>query len=245
MRIIGLIPARYASTRFPGKPLAPLLGKPMIQHVYERARRASVLERVVVATDDERIKEAVEAFGGEALMTSPEHSCGTERLAEAAEILRLAEDDIVVNIQGDQPLIEPAVIEELVRPLLLHSDLSMATVAVPITREKELGDPNRVKVVLDRQGRALYFSRSPIPFYRAPGPKPTYLRHIGLYAYRREFLETFVRLSPGELEQAEKLEQLRALEHGYDIAVSVTKYDCPEVDTPEDLKWVEELMRGI
>ncbi len=244
MRIIGLIPARYASTRFPGKPLASLLGKPMIQHVYERAKAAPLLEQVVVATDDERIKKVVEAFGGEALMTSPEHSCGTERLAEAAEILRLAEDDIVVNIQGDQPLLEPAVIEELVRPLLLNSELPMATVAVPIVREEELNDPNRVKVVLNREGLALYFSRSPIPFYRVPGPKPSYLRHIGLYAYRRDFLETFVRLEPSELEQAEKLEQLRALEYGYPIAVSITKYDCPEVDTPEDLKRVEELMMG-
>jgi len=239
MKIVALIPARFGSTRFPGKPLALLKGKTLIQHVYERAQKSKLLERVVVATDDERIKGHVEDFGGEALMTSPEHTCGTERLAEAAELLRLAEDDIIVNIQGDQPLFEPAVVEELVKPLLLHTDIPMSTLAVPLRREEELHDPNRVKVVLDREGRALYFSRAPIPFYRPPGPRPSYLRHIGIYAYRREFLETFVRLAPGDLERAEKLEQLRVLEHGYPLAVSITKYDCPEVDTPEDLARLE------
>ncbi|AEH44868.1 3-deoxy-D-manno-octulosonatecytidylyltransferase [Thermodesulfatator indicus DSM 15286] len=242
MKIYGFIPARYGSTRLPGKPLALIAGRPMIVHVYERARLSSVLEKVVVATDDERIKKVVEEIEGEALLTSKEHTCGTERIAEAAEILRLAPDDIVVNIQADQPLLEPAVIEELVKPLLLNADLPMATVAVPIEREEDKHDPNRVKVVLNKEGQAIYFSRSLIPFYRPPGPSPTYLRHIGLYAYRKEFLDTFVRLSPGELEQAEKLEQLRALEHGYPIAVSVTKYECPEVDTPEDLKKIEELL---
>ncbi len=240
MRIVGLIPARYGSTRFPGKPLALLQNKPMIQHVYERAKQSKILEEVVVATDDERIKTCVEGFGGQAVMTSPDHSCGTERLAEAASFLRLSDNDIVVNIQGDQPLIEPAVIEELVRPLLLKGDIPMATVAVPIDREEELHDPNRVKVVLNREGLAIYFSRAPIPFYRAPGPKPLYLRHIGIYAYRRNFLDLFVQLEPGELERAEKLEQLRALEHGYPVAVSITKYECPEVDTPEDLERLEK-----
>ncbi len=239
MRIVGLIPARYGSTRFPGKPLALLHNKPMIQHVYERAKQSKILEGVVVATDDERIKACVEGFGGQAVMTSSDHSCGTERLAEAASLLRLSDNDIVVNIQGDQPLIEPAVIEELVRPLLLKTDIPMATVAVPIVKEEELYDPNRVKVVLNREGLAIYFSRAPIPFYRAPGPRPLYLRHIGIYAYRRSFLDLFIRLEPGELEKAEKLEQLRALEHGYPIAVSITRYECPEVDTPEDLKKLE------
>ena len=172
-------------------------------------------------------------------MTSPNHSCGTERLAEAANLLRLSPEDIVVNIQGDQPFIVPDVIQELVHPLLLRPELPMATVATTLTREEELTDPNRVKVVLNREGLALYFSRAPIPYHRAPGEKPLYLRHIGIYAYRRAFLETFVRLAPGALEQAEKLEQLRALEHGYPIAVSITKYDCPEVDTPEDLERLE------
>ncbi len=242
MKIVAIIPARYASERFPGKPLALIKGRPMIQHVYLRAKKSPTLEKVVVATDDERIKRAVEEIGGESLMTSPSHRCGTERIAEAADLLRLSEDDIVVNIQGDQPLLEPVVIEELVRPLLLKSEILMATLAVPIKREEEKDDPNRVKVVLDREGFALYFSRSPIPFHRPPGESPVYLRHIGLYAYRRDFLDVFVRLEPGELEKAEKLEQLRALEYGYRIAVSITKYDFPEVDTPEDLKRVEELM---
>jgi len=239
MRIVGLIPARYGSPRFPGIPLALLHEMPMIQHVYERAIQSEVLEEVVVATDDERIKDCVEGFGGRALMTSPNHSCGTERLAEAANLLRLSPEDIVVNIQGDQPFIVPDVIQELVRPLLLRPELPMATVATTLTREEELTDPNRVKVVLNREGLALYFSRAPIPYHRAPGEKPLYLRHIGIYASRRAFLETFVRLAPGALEQAEKLEQLRALEHGYPIAVSITKYDCPEVDTPEDLERLE------
>ena len=242
MKIVGIIPARYGSQRFPGKPLALLAGRPMIQHVYLAAKRSPVLEELVVATDDERIKEAVEEIGGRALMTSPEHSCGTERIAEAADILRLSEDDIVVNIQGDQPLLEPAALEELVRPLLLRGDVLMATLAVPIEREEEKADPNRVKVVLDREGFALYFSRAPIPYHRPPGESPNYLRHLGLYAYRRDFLDVFVRLEPSPLEKAEKLEQLRALEYGYRIAVSITKYDCPEVDTPEDLKRVEEIL---
>ncbi len=236
MRIVGLIPARYGSTRFPGKPLAQLWGKPLIQHVYERARKSPILEKVVVATDDERIRRCVEDFGGQALMTSPEHRCGTERLAEAAQILGLADEDIVVNIQGDQPLLAPEALEELIRPLLLSLEVPMATLAIPIERPEEIQDPHRVKVVLDREGRALYFSRAPIPYFRPPGKAPLYLRHIGLYAYRKEFLDLFVKLPPGELEEAEKLEQLRALEAGYPIAVSITRYECPEVDTPEDLK---------
>ncbi|OAG28710.1 3-deoxy-manno-octulosonate cytidylyltransferase [Thermodesulfatator autotrophicus] len=242
MKIYGIIPARYGSTRLPGKPLALIAGRPMIVHVYERARKSKILEKVIVATDDERIKKTVKEAGGEAILTAKNHTCGTERIAEAADILRLSPDDIIVNIQADQPLLEPAVIEELVKPLLLNTDLPMATVAVPIEREEEKHDPNRVKVVLNRKGQAIYFSRSLIPFYRPPGPSPTYLRHIGLYAYRKEFLDTFVRLKPGELEQAEKLEQLRVLEYGYPIAVSITKYDCPEVDTPEDLEKIEKLL---
>lgn len=241
MRIVGLIPARYGSTRFPGKPLADLWGKPLIQHVFERASASPILERVVVATDDERILECVRGFGGEALMTSPEHTCGTERIAEAAGLLSLSDEDLVVNIQGDQPLLAPEVIEELVRPLLLSSEVSMATVAIPFENPEELADPNRVKVVLDREGRALYFSRAPIPYFRPPGQAPLYLRHIGLYAYRKEFLDLFVKLPPGDLERTEKLEQLRALENGYPIAVTITRYDCPEVDTPEDLERIRAL----
>ncbi len=244
MRIVGIIPARYGATRFPGKVLAELWGRPIIEHVYERARASSVLEKVVVATDDPRVEEAVRALGGEVLMTSPEHTCGTERVAEAANLLGLSGDDIVVNVQADQPLLAPQVLEELVRPLLLSSDIPMATVAIPVESPEELKDPNRVKVVLDKEGRALYFSRSVIPYFRAPGKAPSYLRHIGIYAYRKEFLDTFVRLPRGELEMAEKLEQLRALENGFPIAVTVTQYDCPEVDTPEDLERIVQKFSG-
>ncbi|RUM87022.1 MAG: 3-deoxy-manno-octulosonate cytidylyltransferase [Thermodesulfatator sp.] len=236
MRIVGIIPARYGSTRFPGKPLAELWGKPLIQHVWERARTSRILEEVIVATDDQRILQVVEGFGGQALLTSPQHTCGTERLAEAAHLLKLADQDLVVNIQADQPLVAPEALEELVRPLLLSSEVPMATLAVPLENPEELQDPNRVKVVVDREGRALYFSRAPIPYFRPPGPAPRYLKHLGLYAYRREFLDIFIKLPPGELEKSEKLEQLRALENGYPIAVSITPYDCPEVDTPQDLE---------
>ena len=244
MRIVGIIPARYGSTRFPGKPLAELWGKPLIEHVYQRAKRSSLLEEVVVATDDERIFRCVEGFGGRVLMTSPHHTCGTERIAEAARLLGLASEDLVVNIQGDQPLVAPEVIEELVKPLLLSSEVPMATVAIPVENPEEIHDPHRVKVVLNREGRALYFSRAPIPYLRRPAKAPLYLRHIGLYAYRKGFLDVFVKLPPGTLEEAEKLEQLRALENGYPIAVSITRYDCPEVDTPEDLERIKQKYGG-
>lgn len=244
MRIVGIIPARYGSTRFPGKPLAELWGKPLIEHVYQRAKRSSLLEEVVVATDDERIFRCVEGFGGRVLMTSPQHTCGTERIAEAAGLLGLAPEDLVVNIQGDQPLVAPQVIEELVKPLLLSSEVPMATVAIPVENPEEIHDPHRVKVVLNREGRALYFSRAPIPYLRRPAKAPLYLRHIGLYAYRKGFLDVFVKLPPGALEEAEKLEQLRALENGYPIAVSITRYDCPEVDTPEDLERIKQKYGG-
>ncbi|WP_456434492.1 3-deoxy-manno-octulosonate cytidylyltransferase [Thermosulfuriphilus sp.] len=243
MKIVAIIPARFASTRFPGKPLAELAGKPMIQHVYERVLDSPVVSRVVVATDDERIAEGVRSFGGTVVMTDQKHRCGTERIAEAANLLRLDPQDIVVNIQGDQPLLAPPVVEELVKPLLLDGDLPMATVATVFKREEDVFDPNRVKVVLDRQSRAIYFSRSPIPYFRAPGSRPRYLRHIGIYAYRRWALEDFVALPEGELEASEKLEQLRALENGWKLAVVITRYECPEVDTPEDLAYVERLLK--
>jgi len=243
MRKVIIIPARYASTRFPGKPLAELWGKPMIQHVYERAV-SSGLEEVYVATDDERIFKTVESFGGKALMTSEKHTCGTERVAEAVEILGLEEGDLVINLQGDQPLFPPEYFPILIKPLLLSEEISMATLATPITNLKELENPNKVKVVLDKSGKALYFSRSPIPYFRAPGKEPTYLKHIGVYAYTKGFLEKFVKLPQGELEKAEKLEQLRALEYGYKIAVSIIPKDIPEVDTPEDLEYIKNL-KGV
>lgn len=241
---MAIIPARYQSNRFPGKPLAPILGKPMIQHVYERARAAPLLSRVAVATDDKRIAECVRSFGGEVVMTRPDHVSGTDRLAEAAMILDISENDVVVNIQGDQPLFPVEVVEQVAMPLLDDPSLPMATLIYKIVREEEINDPNHVKTVFDRNGNALYFSRSSIPFQRNPDEKvaPTYYKHLGFYGYRKGFLLTFVGLPEGEWERFEKLEQLRALEYGYTIKVVLTEYDSIEVDTPEDLGRVEEML---
>lgn len=243
MSIIGIIPARYASSRFPGKPLADIGGRPMIQHVYEQACRASSLTEVLIATDDQRIFDAVLRFGGEVIMTSPEHASGTDRLAEVAQ--RLSAVSIVVNIQGDEPLISPATIDAVVAPLRLDPAIPMSSVMTPL-RDHSAGDRNIVKVVTDLYGYALYFSRAAIPFARdsAPGAEP-WKRHIGLYAYRREFLLTYAKLAPTPLEQVEKLEQLRALEHGYRIKM----VECAEdrsigVDTPEELEFVRSLLES-
>ncbi len=244
--VVAIIPARWQSNRFPGKPLALIAGKPMIQHVLERAWQVPLLSRVAVATDDQRIAEAVAAFGGEAVLTRNDHVSGTDRLAEAAELLGIAEQDVVVNIQGDQPLFAAEVIEQTARPLLEDPALPMATLIYKIIRPEEITDPNHVKTVFDRNGNALYFSRSPIPFQRSPeeAVKPTYYKHLGFYAYRKGFLLTFVALPEGEWERFEKLEQLRALEYGYQIKVVLTEHDSIEVDTPQDLLRVEaELLK--
>lgn len=240
MKQVIIIPARFGSTRFPGKPLIDLWGKPLIQHVYERAL-ATGLKEIYVATDDKRIFETVRNFGGKAILTG-EHPSGTDRVAEAVNILGLDGEDIIINLQGDQPLFPAEYLSPLIKPLILHSHLSMTTLAVPIRNKEDLLNPNKVKVVLDKSGCALYFSRSPIPFHRPPGKEPIYLKHIGVYAYRKNFLDTFVRLPQGELEQAEKLEQLRALENGYKIAVSIVPKDFPEVDTPEDLEYIRSFV---
>ena len=191
-----------------------------------------------IATDDERIFEAVEKFGGKALFTSKDHTCGTERVAEASNILGLSKEDLIINLQGDQPLFPPDYFHILIKPFFNSSLINMATLATPIKDLKELENPNKVKVVLDKEGNALYFSRSPIPYFRKPGKEPLYLKHVGVYAYKKEFLDKFVKLPEGELEKAEKLEQLRALEHGFKIAVSIVPSDIPEVDTPEDLEYI-------
>ncbi len=239
--VIAIIPARYASHRFPGKPLAKIAGKPMIQHVVERAKATSLLAKVVVATDDQRIADCVTSFGGEYVMTRGDHVSGSDRLAEAAQLLDISEHDVVVNIQGDQPLFPPAVIEQVAQPLLQDHALPMSTLVYKIVRPEEIDDPNHVKTVFDREMNALYFSRSPIPFHRNPDDKrlPSYYKHLGFYAYRKGFLLSFVALPEGEWEHFEKLEQLRALEYGYTIRVSITEYDSIEVDTPEDLARVE------
>ena len=243
-KVVAIIPARYHSNRFEGKPLAKIKGKPMIQHVYERAVRSPLLSRIAVATDDERIADAVRSFGGEVVMTKAEHASGTDRLAEAATLMDIPEQDVVVNIQGDQPMFALEVIDQVARPLLDDPALPMATLIYKIIREEEIDDPNHVKTVFDCHGKALYFSRAPIPFQRDPHkpPPPTYYKHLGFYAYRKGFLLTFVSLPEGEWERFEKLEQLRALEYGYDIKVVLTEYDSVEVDTPDDLKRVEALM---
>lgn len=245
MKIAAVIPARFASTRLEGKPLADICGKTMVQRVYERAMRAGLSE-VVVATDDERIMDAVGAFGGRAVMTSPDHASGTDRVAEAAESIRA---DIIVNLQGDEPLVEPGLIGAAVKPLTDDPGLPMSTLKTPITGEHEYLDPNAVKVVTDSKGFALYFSRSPLPYCRkgfAALPRPAY-KHIGLYVYRRDFLFEFTKLSPTALELSESLEQLRALENGHKIKVVEVDYSPVSVDTPEDLERVRALVieRGL
>lgn len=242
---MAIIPARYHSSRFEGKPLAKIAGRPMIQHVYERARDVALLSRVAVATDDARIADCVRAFGGEVVMTRADHVSGTDRLAEAASSMGIAEQDVVVNIQGDQPLFEAEVISQVASPLLADPSLPMATLIYRIVRKEEINDPNHVKTVFDRHHNALYFSRCPIPFQRNPEEEmaPTYYKHLGFYAYRKGFLLTFVGLPEGEWERFEKLEQLRALEFGYRIRVVLTAHDSIEVDTPADLARVEELLR--
>ena len=234
MSAVGVIPARFRASRFPGKPLAPIAGRPMLQHVIEGARRAKRLREVLVATDDARIAEAAAALGAPVVMTSADHPTGTDRLAEAAASFA---DAIVVNIQGDEPLIEGFVIDAAVEALEADAGAVASTVVHPL-EPGALDDPNRVKVVLDRHGRALYFSRSRIPALRDAKAAPRYWQHVGLYAYRRRFLLDFVKLERTPLEKAEALEQLRALEHGYRIRTVETKYDSVGVDTPEDLERV-------
>ena len=238
--VIGVIPARWGSTRFPGKSLAPLCGKPMIQWVYERAAAAR-LDRLVVATDDERIRRAVEAFGGEVVMTRPDHPSGTDRVAEAAAAL---DADVVVNIQGDEPLIDPGLVDELARRLAEDDAWDMATAAVPIGDPGDIAAPSVVKVVTAGDGRALYFSRAPIPFARDEAPRTgLYLRHLGIYAFRRRFLERLVATPPCPIEMAEKLEQLRALYLGARMFVLSTRDTGIGVDLPGDVARAEAALR--
>ncbi|MCL5060552.1 MAG: 3-deoxy-manno-octulosonate cytidylyltransferase [Candidatus Thermoplasmatota archaeon] len=243
-----VIPARYASSRLPGKPLADIGGRPMVLHVLERALQAGA-ESVVVATDDARVLQAVEAAGHQALMTSPDHQSGTERLVEVAETLGWADDTLVVNVQGDEPLIDPALIREAARQLVLHDDAVMATLAHPIHDHADFVNPNVVKVVADEAGYALYFSRAPIPWPRdafavqqAMPHELGALRHIGLYAYRAGFLRAYAGLASSPLERYEMLEQLRVLWHGHRISLGITPTaPAPGVDTPEDLERVRSL----
>ena len=234
MRVIGVIPARYHSTRLPGKPLADIIGKPMIQHVYENTARSATLDEVIVATDDKRVIEAVEKFGGKARMTSKDHLTGTDRIAEVAENYDVR---IVVNIQGDEPFVNPGMIDEIVTPLMEDENIPMSTLKHEITDKEDLNNPNVVKVVTDSSDFALYFSRSLIPYPRYEQDHKAY-EHIGIYAYRKDFLLHFSGLSPTGLERTEALEQLRALENGYRIKVILTQQDYfpLSVDTPGDLE---------
>jgi 3-deoxy-manno-octulosonate cytidylyltransferase (CMP-KDO synthetase) len=235
-----IIPARYASTRFPGKPLAEIGGKPMVVHVCERAAKSGAAA-VHVATDDERIAAAVEAHGQHAIMTRADHASGTDRLAEAARKLRLGEKHIVVNVQGDEPLIAPKLIAQVARTLEKKRDASVSTACHAIHDGASLASPNVVKVVLDAEGYALYFSRAQIPYPREPGA--ACYRHAGIYGYRVAFLKKYSRLKPSPLEKAEALEQLRALWHGYRIAVAISKDEIPPgVDTPQDLEAVRRII---
>ncbi len=241
-KVIVVIPARYGSTRLPGKALISLAGKPMIQRVYERARLATRVNRVIVATDDERIVKAVDGFGGEARMTRSEHRTGTERVAEVAA---REDGDVFVNVQGDEPLLDPNTIDAAVSSLLEEPQASISTVATPIRTPADIMDPNVVKVVLDFEGSAMYFSRAPIPWVRDTASKiqVRHLKHLGLYVFQRDALLEYPTLPQGELERIEQLEQLRWLENGWKIRVAEVEHDAISVDVPEDVGRVEKLLQ--
>jgi len=230
---IGIIPARYASSRFPGKPLALIHSKPMIQHVYERCKDAD-LDDLFVATDDERIKEIVENFGGKIVMTNPDHASGTDRCAEAAKMLNFGNTDIIINIQGDEPFIRKEEIN-LLSSLFDNHHIQIATLAKPITIEEELNNPNKVKIVFTNSNKALYFSRFPIPYGRELYPYTAH-KHLGIYAYRNDILQQITQLPVSSLEEAERLEQLRWLENDFTIHVQICHHESIAIDTPEDLK---------
>jgi 3-deoxy-manno-octulosonate cytidylyltransferase (CMP-KDO synthetase) len=259
-RVVGIIPARYGSTRLPGKPLAKIGDRPMIEHVYRSAAKAKILDRLIVATDDRRIEAAVKFFGGEVMMTSPDHPSGTDRLAEVARKIKA---EWLVNVQGDLPFIDAATITRAVRPLKKNRSIPMGTVCTAIYDEEELHNPNVVKVLKDRAGYALYFTRAPIPYARNDSVDPSgdkilrrgkrrlrSYRHLGIYVYRRDFLLKFARLQPTALERIESLEQLRALENGYRIYVAEVDERSVEVDSAEDLRradsyWKKTLQRQL
>ena len=242
-KVVVVIPARYASTRLPGKPLVSLAGKPMIQRVYEQAKLATRANRVVVATDDERIVKAVEGFGGEARMTRSDHRTGTERVAEVAAH---EEGDVFVNVQGDEPLLDPAAVDTAVASLLEEPAAAIGTVATAIKIPGDIMDPNVVKIVLDFDGNALYFSRAPIPWVRDTASKiqVRHLKHLGLYVFQRDALLEYPTLPQGELERIEQLEQLRWLENGWKIRVAEVEHDAVSVDVPEDVARVEKLLKA-
>jgi len=241
-KVVIVIPARYGSTRLPGKPLVELAGKPMVQRVHERAKLVKTASRVIVATDDERIVKAVESFGGEARMTRPDHRTGTERIAEVAAH---TEGDVFVNVQGDEPLLDPQAVDTAVASLLEEPAAAISTVATPIKTPSDIMDPNVVKTVLDFDGNALYFSRAPIPWVRdsAAHTVVRHLKHLGLYVFQRDALLEYITLPPGELEHIEQLEQLRWMENGWKIRVAEVEHDAVSVDVPADVERVEKLLQ--
>ncbi|HOW42124.1 MAG TPA: 3-deoxy-manno-octulosonate cytidylyltransferase [Candidatus Omnitrophota bacterium] len=242
MDVIGVIPARYSSTRFEGKVLANIAGKPMIQHVWERARQSLLLDDVIIACDDERVAAVAREFGARVVMTAKAHTCGTDRIAQVVNPMDVK---VVINIQGDEPLLHPTMIDSVARVLLEDAQVSMATIIKRIDNPAVLNDPHVVKVVVDKNNFALYFSRSPIPFraQNSDVANPVYYKHIGLYGYTKDFLFTFKNLTVSALEKTEKLEQLRVLEEGYKIKAIETKYDTIGVDTSEDLEKVKEFFK--
>ncbi|HOW56846.1 MAG TPA: 3-deoxy-manno-octulosonate cytidylyltransferase [Smithellaceae bacterium] len=240
--VVCIIPSRYESSRFPGKPLADLCGKPMIQHVYERVSHAKAIPYVAVATDDERIFDAVKKFGGNAIMTAATHRSGTDRIAEAVRTLNLPPEAIVVNIQGDQPIFEPAQVDEVIAPLLANPSINMSTLIYKIILAEEITHPHAVKTVFDHEEFAIYFSRATIPYVRSKNMTADYYKHHGIYAYRRDFLDIFTKLPEGKLEKLEALEQLRALEYGYKIKIVITKHDSVEVDNEQELERVRQIL---
>ena len=241
MKLVALIPTRWGSTRFPGKALVPILGKPMIEHVYRRAQAIPGINEVLVATDSAEIQRTVLDFGGRVIMTAENHISGSDRLAEAAGLLGLADEDIIINVQGDQPAFDPEQAARVARPLQDDPDLEMSTLALPLTSPEDINNPNHVKVVFNHEYEALYFSRAPIPWPR--DGEEDYYKHIGIYAYRAGFLRKFVKLPEGRLERIERLEQLRALENGARIKVVLAAGLSPEVDVPADVKAAEEALR--
>jgi 3-deoxy-manno-octulosonate cytidylyltransferase (CMP-KDO synthetase) len=242
--VVIVIPARYGSTRLPGKPLVSLAGKPMIQRVYERAKLARRASQVIVATDDERIVKAVEGFGGEARMTRADHRTGTERVAEVAAHVA---GDVFVNVQGDEPLLDPAAVDTAVDSLLEEPAAAISTVATPIKKAADIMDPNVVKTVLDFDGNALYFSRAPIPWVRDTASKTLvrHLKHLGLYVFQREPILEYPTLPQGDAERIEQLEQLRWMENGWKIRVAEVAHDAVSVDVPEDVARVEKLLHDL
>ena len=242
----AIIPSRFGSSRFKGKPIALIAGKPMIQLVYEQAIQAKSISRVVVATDNREIFDTVKKFNGEVVMTSEDLRSGTDRVAEAADILNLKPEEIVVNIQGDQPTFNSMILDELVLPFKSNDNVEMATLAFKIENIEEITNPNDVKVIFDKNNFAIYFSRAQIPYPRDSKENetlPDYYKHLGFYAYKKSFLDKISNLESGKYENIEKLEQLRVLESGFKIKISITEYDAPGVDIPRDIKKIEQHLK--